>query len=337
MVMMGRALLADPEFVNKAQEGRFDEIIPCFGCGIGCIGVRSKGLDMTCVVNPDCGKESESAIEPTQHPKKVMVVGAGLAGMEAALTATRRGHHVTIFERGDRTGGQFNLAAMPPHKQELTLVTQSWTRQLQREGVSLRLDTEVTQALVSEFAPDVVIVATGSEPVVPDMPGIDGANVCTASAVLAGDSAILPGHVLIIGGGLTGCETADFMHRLGDNQLIGDTTVTIVEMGERVALDAPQENRAVLMGRLREKGIEILTNTKVKAISDDVIVIERDGKDDTLRGIDRVVIAVGAKPVDSLSEVLSKGVAEVISIGDAKSARTSLEAIHEGREAALSI
>ena len=337
MVMMGRALLADPEFVNKAHEGRFDEIIPCFGCGIGCIGVRSQGLDMTCVVNPDCGKESESVIEPAKHPKKVMVVGAGLAGMEAALTAARRGHHVTIFESNDRTGGQFNLAAMPPHKQELTLVTQSWTRQLQREGVSLRLDTVVTEALTSEFAPDVAIVATGSEPIVPDMPGIDGPNVCTASAVLAGEIPILPGHVLIIGGGLTGCETAEFMYRLGDNQLIGDTAITIVEMGDRVALDAPQENRAALMGRMREKGIEILTNTKVMAIADDVVVIECDGKEDELRGFGRIVIAVGAKPLDSLSEKLGSRVAEVITVGDAKSPRTSLEAIHEGREAALSI
>jgi len=337
MVMIGRALLADPEFANKAREGRFDEIAPCFGCGIGCIAIRSKGRDMTCVVNPACGNENKQPITPTVQPKKVMVIGAGPGGMEAARIAAERGHHVTLFEREGKTGGLFNLAAVPPHKQELTLLTKFLTKQTLRAGVALHLNTEVTPALVEEFAPDVVIIATGGEPQVPDLPGVDGPKVSTATAVLAGEFPILPGHVLIVGGGLTGCETAEHMRKLGDNQLVGDTTVTIVEMADMLALDAAPENRAVLMDRLRKKGIEIRTKSKVKAFLEDGVVIERDGEEETLRGISRIVLAVGAKPVDVLSEKLRDKVAQIYTIGDAKATRTSLEAIQEGREVALAL
>jgi len=337
MVMMGRAFLADPEFANKAREGRFDEIAPCFGCGIGCIAIRSKGRDMTCVVNPDCGKENERVITPTAQPKKVMVVGAGPGGMEAARVAAERGHQVTLFEKEGKTGGLFNLAAMPPHKQELTLLTKFLTKQILRAGVALRLNTEVTPSLVDEFEPDVLVIATGGEPLVPDLPGVEGPKVVTANAVLAGEFPILPGHVLVVGGGLTGCETAEYMRKLGDNQLVGDTMVTIVEMSDKIACDAAPENRAVLMDRLRKKGIEIRTNSKVKAILEDGVLIEREGEEETLRGISRVVLAVGAKPVDVLSQTLRDKVAQVYTIGDAKATRTSLEAIQEGREVALAI
>ena len=337
MVVMGRALLADPEFVNKAKEGRFDDIAPCFGCGIGCVAGRAKGLDMTCVVNPSSGREAEAAIVPAEKPKKVMVIGAGPAGMEAARVAAQRGHRVTLFEKASKTGGMLNLAAVAPHKQELAKVAKYLATQAKKAGVELRLNTEVTESIVAEEKPDVAILATGGEALLPDIPGIDGPRVTTAQQVLAGEVPILPGKVLIIGGGMVGCETAEFMHQQGDHPLVGRTAVTIIEMLDSVANDVSPEARVVLMDRIRRKGIEIRLGTRVKEFLEDGVVVERDGEEETIRGADRIVLCLGVKPLDQLRAKIGDKVPEVRVIGDAKQGRALMEAIGEGREAAMTI
>jgi NAD(H)-dependent 7beta-hydroxy-3-oxo-delta4-cholenoic acid oxidoreductase len=337
MVVMGRALLADAAFANKAREGRFEDIAPCIGCGIGCIAGRLEGRDMTCVINPWSGREGETALVPAAEPKKVMVIGAGPAGMEAARVAAQRGHRVILFEKASKTGGLFNLAAVPPHKQELTRVTKYLTTQLAKAQVELRLDTEVTESVVADEKPDVAIVATGGEPLVPDIPGVDGPRVTTFQKVLAGEVPIMPGNVLIIGGGMAGCETADFMFQQGDHPLIGKTSVTIIEMLDKVATDMSPEGRVVLLERIRRKGIEIMLRTEVKEFLDDGVVIERDGREETIRGVERIVLCMGIEPADELAAKIEGEVPEVHVIGDAKQPRNLYQAIREGREAAMAI
>jgi len=337
LVVLGRALLADPAFAKKAKARRFEDIAPCIGCGIGCVAGRQKGLDMTCVINPGCGLEGETALVPAAAPRKVMVIGAGPAGMEAARVAAQRGHRVTLFEKASKTGGLFNLAAVPPHKQELTRVTKYLTTQLVKAGVEVRLDTEVTESMVVEEAPDVAIVATGGEPLVAAIPGIDGPRVATCREVLAGTIPIMPGKVLIIGGGMTGCETAEFMFQQGDHPLVGHTSVTIIEMLDDVATDMSPEGRVALLDRIRRKGIEIMLRTEVVQFLEDGVVVERDGQQESIRGVDRIVLCMGVKPVDELADRLRDKVGEVYVIGDAKQAGSLYEAIGEGRRLAMAL
>ncbi len=332
MVVMGRALLADPEFANKAQEGRFDDIAPCIGCGLGCVLERTRSGFMTCVINPTVGKEKEYPIIPAEKPKKVMVAGGGPGGLEAARIASLRGHDVSLYEKEGKTGGQFNLAAVPPFKQELCKITKYLNIQAERTGVKVHLNTEVTKELVEQEKPDVLIVATGGEPLVPGIPGIDGDKVVTAHDVLAGKVDILPGKVLVIGGGMVGCETAEYMSQRGDNPLIGTTGVTIIEMLDQVAQDLSPESRVLLMQRMRHDGIKIMTRTKVKEFLSDGIIVETDGKEENIRGIDRIVLAMGARATDNLSEALEGKVDEIHVIGDAKMARNLLSATKEAAD-----
>ncbi len=266
-----------------------------------------------------------------------MVIGAGPAGMEAARVAAQRGHRVTLFEKGPKTGGLFNLAAVPPHKQELTRVTKYLTTQLAKAGVEVRLNTEVTESVVAEERPDVAIIATGGEPLVPEIPGIDGQRVTTYQEVLAGRVPIMPGRVLIIGGGMAGCETAEFMFQQGDYPLVGHTSVTIIEMRDAIATDMSPEGRMVLMDRIRRKGIEIMVRTKVVEFLEDGIVVERDGRegDDPRRRAHRALH--GNQTGGRTRRQNRRKVGEVHVIGDAKQARRLCEAISEGRETAMAI
>jgi pyruvate/2-oxoglutarate dehydrogenase complex dihydrolipoamide dehydrogenase (E3) component len=216
-------------------------------------------------------------------------------------------------------------------------VTKYLTTQLAKAEVEVRLNTEVTEAIVAEQRPDVAIVATGGEPLVPDIPGIDGPRVTTCQEVLAGRVPIMPGKVLIIGGGMAGCETAEFMFQQGDYPLVGQTSVTIIEMRDAVATDMSPEGRVVTMDRIRRKGIEILVRTKVVEFLEDGVVVERDGQEETIRGVERIVLCMGIRPVDELSNRIVDMVGEVHVIGDAKQARRLCEAISEGRETAMAI
>ncbi|NQT48200.1 MAG: FAD-dependent oxidoreductase, partial [Chloroflexi bacterium] len=332
LIVMGRALLADPEFPNKAAEGRLEDIAPCMGCGLGCVAGRQGGNPMTCVINPSIGREREMAITPADKAKKVMVVGAGPAGLEAARVAAIRGHQVTLYEKEAVPGGQFNLAYVPPLKQELSLGTKYLRKQVEKAGVEVKLNTEVTPELVEEVKPDVVVVATGGEPLVINLPGIKGKSVALGHDVLAGKVFIKRGKVLVIGGGMVGLEVADYLADLGDNPIVGRMEVTVVEMLDKVGMDMAPEGRTLLMERLRQREAKILTSTTVKEILEDGVVAVRDGEEVAIRGMDLVIVAMGAKSVDVLSDKIRDKVAEVYVIGDAKQPRKAVEAIAEGAE-----
>ncbi len=332
MVVLGRALLADPAWPAKAAAGDWDDIAPCIGCGLGCVRNRESGGDMTCIVNPAVGRERELEIKCAEKRKKVMIAGGGPAGLEAARVAALAGHDVRLYEKDAAPGGQFNLAAVPPGKQELCRVTQYLFRQAEKAGAAVALGVEVTPELVAEVGPDALVVATGAMPRRPAIPGADGGNVFTAHEVLAGSVDIAPGKVLVIGGGMVGCETASFLANTGDNITIGRTAVTIVEMTEAVGADMFSEGRELLMEKLRRKEVRVLTGVVVKEITADGALVEgRDG-DGRISGMDCIILATGAEPVDNLSAVV-KGIAEVHVIGDAREARQVLEAIREGSEA----
>jgi NADPH-dependent 2,4-dienoyl-CoA reductase/sulfur reductase-like enzyme len=268
---------------------------------------------------------------PAETPKKVLVAGAGPGGLEAARVAALRGHHVTLYEKANKIGGQFNLAVVPPTKQEYVKVIQYLHTQVKKAGVTLELCKEVTPELVDEVKPDVVIVATGGTPIIPrDIPGTDRPNVVTANDVLCGKTTVR-GKIVIIGAGEVGCETADYAGERGAGH------VTIVEMLENVASDMVPWNKEFLLERLKGHGVNILTSATVTEILDDGVVFTRNGTTESIRGVVKVVLALGARSVDDLSEQLKDKVAEIYVLGDAKEPRRAIEAIHEGFEIAREI
>lgn len=336
LIVMGRALLADPELPNKAMDGRFEDIAPCIACGLGCSG-RKPNTPLTCVVNPTVGREKELAITPAAQAKKVMVVGAGPAGLESARVAALRGHTVELYEKESQVGGQFSLASVPPMKQELTNVPAYLAIQIEKAGCSIHFNTEVTPDFVKEVNPEVVIVATGGAPLVPNIPGIDGEKVVTAHDVLAGRVAMPHGNILVIGGGMVGCEVSEFLANAGDNPVIGRAHITIVEMLKNIGLDMVPEHRTLLLQKLRGDGVQITTSARVKEFVNDGVIIERDGKEESIRGMDYIVLAMGACSYDPLSKQIRDDVSEVYIIGDAGNPCRALEAIAEGSEVGRNI
>lgn len=337
MVVMGRALLADPELPNKAAAGRFDDITPCTACSLGCIGEQAKMRPMTCVVNPALGREKEAPILPAPRRKRVLVAGGGPGGMEAARLAALRGHDVTLCEKGDRLGGQLNLAVIAPTKQELTVWIQFLIKQVLKAGVRVELGKEVTSELLDQMKPDVLVIATGGECIVPPIPGVHRANVVHSSDILQGRLNAVRNKVLIIGGGSVACEVADAIAGPGDNPLDTENNVTMVEMMPEVAQDEPPAARMLLLQRLRDKGVRIVTSATVKEITDDGVVIEKDGAAQTIAGMDHVVLACGTRSNQRLKELVADRVPEVHVIGDAQRARRALEAIAEGFEVGRTI
>lgn len=346
MVVMGRALLADPELPRKAQEGRFDDIAPCIGCSIGCFGRITQLQPLTCTVNPTVGREREMALSRASRRKKVLVAGGGPGGMEAARVAALRGHEVTLYEKESGLGGQYTLAAIPPLKQELGKAIKYLATQVEKAGGVIVLKTELTTGLVDRCAPDVVIVATGAIPIVPKIAGVDSPAVSSAHDVLAGKVPEPSGRIVVIGGGMVGLETAEFLARSADNPYVNRPQLTVVEMQDAVGAGLSGEARVLLLRRLAESGVKILTGMRVKEISAAGVhlaspaqgsspaapVRAGNGDEETVMPVDAVVLATGVKSADALGRELMGKVAEIYVIGDAKTPRLALEAIAEGSE-----
>lgn len=329
MVSIGRQSIADPEFPNKILAGELDKIAPCISCHQGCTGKILFGEPATCVVNPFVGKEAEMKFEKAPSPKNIIVVGGGPAGLVCAWVLAERGHHVTLYEKEGVLGGQYRIGAYPPGKADLVKPIQYFYTMGKEAGVVYELNTEVTAEMIGDLKPDAVILATGGIPAVPKIEGIDNPKFAKANDVLLG-KARAGKKVLIAGGGLTGVETADYLGEYGCD-------ITIVEMASEAASDVNPTIKITLMERLKNYGVNILTNTKIKQFVEDGIICEQNGETKTIAGFDTVILALGVDPYNPLEEKIKDKVKDVYVIGDAVKAGKVLEATSQAAELAISI
>lgn len=320
LVGMARALLADPDLPNKAEGGHFDEIRPCIAC-CRCLDLAFRNLTPRCSVNPRMGKEAEYLIEPATTKKKVLVIGGGPAGMEAARIAAKRGHTVTLFEKCDQLGGQLSVAAAAPFKNEIVPFGTYLIRQIEKSGVNLKLNNEATVNAIAHENPDEVIIATGSLALTPNIPGIDSDNVITAVEIMKGKKDTNQ-RVVVIGGGMIGCEVAELLLNKGKE-------VTVLEMASRVGQDIGATNRWVSIQRLKKAGCRMETNTEVIQISKNGVEVEREGEKEYFPA-DTIVLAVGLMANNDLVNKLEKNVTSIHVIGDALEPRRIMEAVEEG-------
>ena len=332
MVVIGRAQLADAEFCNKAKNGNVDDIIRCVGCNQGCYDgyVSTEVPFITCMRNPELGRELEYKLTKTETPKKVLVVGGGVAGLEVAIKLKDRGHNPIICEASDSLGGQFVLAGAAPRKEEMKEAALAMGEMAKRKGIEIRLSTKVTKEVIEEINPEEVVIAIGSVPMMLNVKGGDLSHVTNSHDVLDGKEKV-SGNVVVVGGGLVGLEVAEY--------LAGNVgKITVVEMLDEVAKDLGQLRKICVMESLYKEGITTITNAKCTEIKEKSIVIEKDGVLEKI-SCDSVIIAIGARSRDysDLKEVCEEKNIPFHVIGDAVKARRALNCVHEAADVARRI
>jgi 2,4-dienoyl-CoA reductase-like NADH-dependent reductase (Old Yellow Enzyme family)/thioredoxin reductase len=323
---LGRGLLADPEWPNRVAEGKVDDIRPCIRDMDGCINRVAKLKQVSCTVNARCGREGKHEIHLCKKSKKVVVVGGGVAGMEAARVAALRGHDVTLFEASGSLGGQTRLAAMIPYKEDISQIIYYLKNQLEKAGVMIKLGSEATPELLQAMEPEAVVIAAGSKHLVPSIPGIDKTNVFLARDVVAETVDVVGQRIVVAGGGFVGCDTAIFLTVKKRKQ------VTIIEQltQEAVGFEPYDMNYMELVKMLKENNVKILTETKIEEItSAGVRIMDKRGKEKEIPA-DSVVLALGAVPDQELLKALRGKVSGLYAIGDCNRPGKIIDAIHEG-------
>jgi 2,4-dienoyl-CoA reductase-like NADH-dependent reductase (Old Yellow Enzyme family)/thioredoxin reductase len=320
LVAMGRALFADPELPNKARRGEFDDIAPCIACN-RCEMATSRNVRVRCTVNPSLGNEKAYPMDPVSESKRLLVVGGGPAGMTAATLAAQRGHSVTLYEMENQLGGQLVLAGTPPLKEEVTGYAEFLEKQVRKAGVNIVLGEKATPEVIERLQPEAVIVAAGARQIIPRIPGVDGPNVVNAWEVLKGE-AEATGKVLVVGGGMVGLETAEYLVEMGRK-------VEIVEMLPDVGMDMEPFSKVFLLERLQEENVRIHTSHRVNQIRENVVEATRENGEKELIEADTVVIAVGSRPNDELHGQLEGKLPELYKIGDCCEPSRILEAVRE--------
>ena len=357
MVAMGRSLIADPYLPEKAREGRDEEILHCIACAQGCFDNLFKLKHVECLCNPKAGYECDTACGIAETPKKVMVIGGGAAGMNAAIAASDRGHQVSLYEQGEELGGQLYLAAAPPGRKEFAELAYDLETQVYYRDIDICLNQVVDGDLIDREKPDHIILATGATPMTPPIPGIELPHVVQAWDVLAGQ--VYTGkRVVIVGGGAVGVETALLLAEKGtisadilkflfvnkaetpevlyEMATKGTKKITIVEMINKIGKDFGKTTRWGMLQDVTRYGVESKVAAKALEITPAGIKVETaDGVEEI--PADTVVIAAGSRSSNELQAIIeAKGIACDV-IGDASKIGMAFDAIHQGFKAGINI
>jgi 2,4-dienoyl-CoA reductase (NADPH2) len=357
MVAMGRSLIADPDLPEKTRTGRENEIVHCVACAQGCFDNLFKLKHVECLCNPRAGYEYRLSAEKAAAPKKVMVIGGGPAGMNAAIAAADRGHNVILYEKLDRLGGQLFLAGAPPGREEFAQLALDLAAQVRCRNIDVRLGQVVDAAAIDAEKPDHVILAAGARPMTPPIPGIELPHVVQAWDVLL-DKVYTGRNVVVVGGGAVGVETA--LHLAEKGTLSGDTLkfllinraedpealyemavkgtkqVVLIEMIDKIGKDFGKTTRWGMLQDVGRFGIETRTATRALEITPTGIRVEAGGAAEEIAA-DTVVIAAGARSSNELQAVIeSKGIPCDV-VGDAKTIGLAFDAVHQGFAAGMAI
>lgn len=349
LVNLGRVLIADPEWPVKAEQGRIDEIRPCVACNQGCTDELFSGKPVYCLANARAGFEGERFVRMSADPKRVMVIGAGPAGLEAAIRAAECGHIVELYEKGEDIGGQLWIAGTPPHKQELWELIHYYDTMLDKYSVDVILEKEVDIDFIREREPDHVIIAEGAAPLKPKIDGIDDDRVISAWDVLRDDPK-LGKRVAVIGGGAVGLETALFIamkgtispetlhflftyeaesiERLRELATRGTKEVTVFEMLPKVGAGVGRSTKWILLGDIQRHGVSVITSAKVTSMKNGVVSYEIDGKQNSME-FDTIVNAIGSRSVRKIADSIEELGIPYDIIGDSLRPAKISEAIHE--------
>lgn len=326
ILCIGRTLIADPDYPDKLREGRLDDIIHCIACNKGCHDRSAEDRQVKCALNVRTGRETLDAfaIRPAREARRIMVIGGGPSGMEAARVAALRGHRVELWDDRPRLGGRLRLAAVPPHKARYGEACDYLEREIRKLGVDIHLNAAVTEVELDSRKPDAVILATGSVPFVPPIQGLSGGGAVLVDDVLEGRAPV-GRRVAIIGGGAIGAETA---HLLVEEE---DREVYLIEMRDGIAVDLPQDARICLLHAFEQTpSLHQITNAKVTAVTPESITLERQGQTEVVDRLDTIILAVGARANQGLRPALEAlGIPFLVS-GDATGPKDYVKAIYEG-------